>query len=189
MTPNRAKNFFGTQQFPYIFTLLIGIMSWGVSHISDRLTGSPIIEYSNSSKQLGDILHEDYNLENITRDKIFDSIDFLIIPSYNESIIGFSYELLPPLQSNSNEDFADTTSTYVKYHVSDLQPYCSLILHVSIKGHEAPAFRLSSKSAILLMASGIETYIAKHETILLLTILMVCILGLGLYIIFSKSVF
>jgi hypothetical protein len=187
MTQTPVKSAFAVQQFPYLFTVLVGIIAWLITHVADRLAASPIVAYTVSSYRIASGLNADYKIENISNDKLIENIDFILVSMPGDSIIDCKYELLAPLKSQPTEDYLDKSSQYTKFHLSGFQPHCALMLHSYLSGNEPLPLRFSSKSPALLEESGIDTFILKHEIGLLTILVIVGTLLLVFYYRFYKK--
>lgn len=168
-----------SEKVPYLLVMLFGATAWLITHTVDRLLLSPYIEYRVEQNRIGNFYVHRYQIINITKDKIFENLDFLITPENPDSqtIENAKIFYLPPMRRGDSDNSVSDQRHY-KCHLSYFQPNCSIVLSFrSDKNKEIP-LRYSSKSAVLLQKSNIQTCVIRNETsILVVLIILIFILA------------
>jgi hypothetical protein len=176
------------EKFPYLLTLLVGLIGWGLTHIVDRLIGSPIIEYSISKDQNQDTLQLAYEIHNINRSKKFNDVDFLLrtdVPT--NKFIQAHYRINPPMKIDETNDKFYYDSSFYEARIKQFQPdFCFKII-IKKLGKEVTPLRISSASPVKLTESCWETYLLKNEFHLIFFLILLWLLMLMIYIVRIKT--
>jgi hypothetical protein len=176
------------EKFPYLLTLLFVLLGWGLTHTVDRLLDSPLIEYTVKQEAKEGSVNIEYQITNITRDKLFKGLSFLVmLPDTPKArIVKASWAVLPPIRLDPSAKEPDTNAMRAIYYVPQFHPNCSIRLQVLISGSVVPPLRFSSSdTAVMLIHSSLQTFLVRNE-ICILVILMatwsIAILAYGIYL-------
>jgi hypothetical protein len=172
---------FKVENFPYFLVALFGILSWDIVHIVDRISARPTIKWSVTTKETDTTNQLTYHIENITDDKIFDSIDFLLDVEGPDSFLSAKPYVYPPVRMNSTVDIFKREKQSVSFHLSHFQPNCKFDIDVLKRMPNVLPLRLASKSTIYLSEPTYETFILENESCLLNIVFFVC---LGLILVY-----
>jgi hypothetical protein len=175
---------FKIEKLPYFLVALFAILSWDIVHIVDRIGARPTIKWSVEAKAKDSTTQFTYHIENITDDKIFTEIDFLLDVEGPDSILSAKQYVYPPIKMNSTEDIFNWGKRSVSFHLGQFQPNCSFDIVLLKRTEKALPIRLSSKSIIYLSEPTYETYILENESCLLNIVFFVCLGLIVVYVIF-----
>ena len=179
------RNILKTEKFPYLLVMLFAVLAYGLTHITDRLTSLPLIKYDiNRSTEKGIYVLE-YVVTNITKDKEYEELDFLIAPEEESDTISMGIcRILPPIKINSTKDIFNWDKRTVSFHLEKFQPNCTFLIKIKKHHSVEPPLRITSKSTIYLSKSSYQTYVLEHE-IPILIVLILCCIGLIILYLFT----
>jgi len=172
-----------TDKTPFIFTILVGLISWNLIYIVDELVKSPIIEYKVHSRSVRDTIFSKYHFTNISRDINFSiSLQFLDTTSNPQNFIYNLYsDFLPPMKLSSVEDSIAHTKKNWILNVSEFQPGCEFEIDLVIIGTNEIPVRMTSKSPLKLMRGSFFTWVLKNE-LTLASVLLICTILFFIYV-------
>ncbi|HMH33626.1 MAG TPA: hypothetical protein VK543_11375 [Puia sp.] len=159
------KGILSLESFPYTIVLILGVISWCITHMVDRLTSSPAIKCSISREQFNNARITTYSLKNITRDKKFENLD-MFFDGTKDTILAQQITYLPPMKKDPAADVFEQEGKYAIYHLTEFQPGCLLNITITTRGHREIPLRLSSKSPVLLLSPSIETCLLENEMLI-----------------------
>jgi hypothetical protein len=175
-------NIFTDDKAPYLFTLIVGIFVWGITHIADRIADSPIILYTDTTVPKGANFSTTYTISNITDTKLFEDLDFFVIVDSPDNIKSVMKILLPPIKQEASTDSFDQKPTYVKYHMASLQPKNVFKLVVIRSGKEDAPLRCHAKNPVVLTKPTWESSLLENEIEILVALSVACFVVISIYI-------
>lgn len=173
---------------PYIVTILFGSLGWGLTHATDRVLNSPMIEYAIEPGSEASERNIRVTLENISHTEAFRSLEFALLAPSGATFKDGSAITVPTQPAWEGEIAARAETRSAIFPVSQLHPGWRLELRAALIGPGTPrlVLRQSGPSqAIRLVPASLETWIARNELVLTLVmvglwmILIVVILGIG----------
>lgn len=187
---NRLKGVFSATEAPFLLVLALGVFAWGATHIVDRLVESPILEISlassaNSTAELVDCVEGsvktmdvpylvDYTLRNISRTMVFNQVSFTIrLPEESKAkIVGVRLKAVAP--AFQGERAETCAANYASFKDLKFHPGWQMMLYIAIDRQAIPEIHLSgSEKALFLKKTDIETRFIRHETKLILVLVVV----------------
>lgn len=168
------------KEFPYLLTILFVLVGWSFTHVVNRLLQSPTLEYKiRESREKANSLS--YEIENITRDKLFKDLTFLLLfdgPA-KEKLIKADLVVLPPARISGEVKLPPVVEAeYAKFFVPEFHPNWRMALKVELKvglsEKEYPRLRFSTgdDKPIRLVPASFETFLVKHEFSIILILLV-----------------
>lgn len=169
------NNLLKQEKVPYFLAILFAIVAYTLTHIVDRLSLQPIVRYSVDRDFSKKECRLTYHVKNITTDKTFDSVDFLIIPTNDDSINAGDVNVFPPMKLNSTADFTGIKSNVFAFHLGNFQPNSKFDIYLEKKKGSEPDIRIFSKSTVVLQKASFETFLIENEILILISVMVVCI--------------
>jgi hypothetical protein len=167
---------------PFFITILFAVGGWIVTHLSDRILSSPVIEYSeNETLYCGGITKVYYEISNISHDTAFESFEIQILCKegkfYKAEKI-FHQPLICDQEIIKHPNFNELHIPVPKLH-----PGAKLGIEIFHNGKKLQLYYSNKSSqSILLKQKGVETFIIKYEIILLCTLFVVWIFTIFIYL-------
>ncbi|HEX5153075.1 MAG TPA: OmpA family protein [Parafilimonas sp.] len=172
----------GGDKTPFIITIILAVLSWSVNRSIDRVLQKPLLVYDITQK------NNFYSItfENLTTDKILDSISVYIILlkngnsdlKQNDTIINCDlysvFGILGPDECiNNRSNFS--------FIINNFQPGFKLQAVCLINGNCNISPRIKSKNPVYLKEKGIETFLVQNELAIYLVLTLICIISIVLY--------
>jgi hypothetical protein len=183
---------------PFLFMILIGAMSWTVTHIVSRTLEKPIIEYVESSPDnMTDLIPcgdkpssksskiVRFEITNISQKKKFTKMEFLIVAK-NGSIYGVRMRAVAPAVSGETSE--KCYPTHAEFVDMSLHPGASFQLDVGADAGTELSLRLkSSLTPVNLVSKNLETWMIMYEARILLVFLLIVAVGVIWFLIKVKQ--
>ena len=145
-------------------------VGWAATHVVDRLTSSPILEYAivkarskpafgpPQLKQLGIVL------TNLTRDTTFKNLGIVLVAPEGTEIVGEWTEMHPsPPAFEGNEPWRQQRRRF-QYTIPSVHPGSEFFIKVGYVGEAAPVLRFESSQPLFATRRNLETWFVRHET-------------------------
>ena len=181
------------EKIPYLITILVALIGWGLTHTVDRVISFPIIEYNkkiNSNEKGKEI---EYFITNISRDTLFQNLTFEFLLKEGEYLVDHcDVEFILPMTSkerpNKGEDFFSIT-------LAEFHPQWKFIIKLKTLGKAEPKFifhtesvvETSNKQPIILHKSSLQTFLVKHEFRIIFGMIITWIIVIILTLFFSRK--
>jgi hypothetical protein len=181
MTTSNKRAFLTTEKFPFLLALLFAMVAYSLNHIVDRVTAMPIIEYSVIKIRSGKEFIFTYQISNITPDKQFSDIVFLLSAGEKDTITNAKPFIHPPIVQNSTTDIFEKDTKTVKLPLKSFQPNSDFVIVLSKQLDEEIPLRISCATPIFLTKPSLKTYLQKNEITILIILTSVCIILILIY--------
>jgi hypothetical protein len=181
-----------SDKLPYLFTVLIALVTYSVTKVADRLDEMPIIEYSivkQSGSKDGDN-SMNIVLTNLSSQKVLTDLVFLV--HAEGPIKQWGVQVGPPLTifGGYNEPFGreltpSPDEKFKTFKIKGLRPYCPVTLSVIVKGSDRLSLSYPYTDELFrLMPRGLQTIIVRHELDILVALVGMSLLLLIMYALF-----
>ena len=165
-------------KLPYFFTFLIALAGWAVTRAADRLTNSPLLEWSVQEKPGAKNLREaTYHLVNLSSAKPLREVSLFMRlngPDQKSRVVDARVVWRAPVMKPVDRDFQNGPyegGRWAYFVVPELQPSCGVDLLAVVEGPGELVLHLSdSLQAVRLQRRGLATWTVRHEMHLLLTL-------------------
>ena len=189
----KMKNILGLKDFPFLLTLLFGLLSYQFNQITTSILNSPSIEYSLhqiNKEQKGDTIYKNYEclINNITNDKSFKNLTINFLCTEKSSLEMFHPEIISiPPSSRHYEEPISYDNELLKYSISILQPgdkYKMLFKSTSNSQDEKtkPSIFLTSNDTVRIINTSISTWIVKNYLSINFVLIILCVSLISIYI-------
>jgi hypothetical protein len=191
----KDNSILGSEKMPYLLTLLFALAGWTVVHIVDRLSQSPIIEYSVcESRNDGHTVYE-LTIINISQRTLFKNLrfDWMMKDSAKAKFIdGKSFLFsFPPMLGDYTPQ---TLPRQVSFTLLDFQPHGKVSLRTETSGatecdlyvsfvssEDNPNDIVAADGPLMLLRASPTTFILKYEFSILIISLVVWSVCIVLY--------
>lgn len=188
-------------EFPFLLVLLFSVTGWLFMKLSDKITSTPTIEYQLLRKTSTDtdLKQINYRLTNLSRDKQFKNLSFLITISENEwgnfDIKSGTLVNIPPAAGYKDTVFINPSRFALQYNIKHLNPQNQYDLVIDYTGKiSEPIFTLIdnqpdaqlSSDSVILKPSSVFTFLVKNE-LYIYTFLFIFFLFIILFYLFNIS--
>ena len=167
---------------PYLVSILVGALAWGVIHIINELVDSPTLEYCGSGQQENLI---EYSVTNLSKKTVFKGLKFDLSTAPNDVEVLTDPRIYaePPHFEGVTEGGWSKDGKSMQFFVPALHPGGKVVMSVAYRGDYEIAFRfMGSKQiervtpvdkgnddeAVLLEECGVITWFVKNETKIIL---------------------
>jgi hypothetical protein len=177
------KKIITLKDFPFLLTLLFGLIGYQVNNITDNILNSPSIEFDLSvrnSEKRGDEIYKSYEcvITNITNNKLFKDLTINFKRTKNSSLKIYNPKMtpLPP----SSQHYIDPESLDKKiliYTVLKLQPGDKYRLNFETKSkidsaNDHPEIFLTSNDPVRITEKSISTWFVKNFNLINLILII-----------------
>src|SRR5215467_10494168 len=131
---------------PYIITIIVAGLAWTVTHLADRLLGTPLLTYESRILQNGNDRTYYLVLKNITRDKTFKKVH-LILAAGSDGVIteGTVIPIQPAWEGDTPPIIAGRSFDYT---FTEVQPGSQFEVSVKFRGSGGFTPRISSEGTV-----------------------------------------
>jgi hypothetical protein len=169
---------------PYILTIVVAGLAWTLTHIVDRLLGTPLLSYQIQELQRDGKKSFYLTVKNITRDKTFRALRIVITAAADSTL---SNPAIIPVQPASEGDQPFTLEDRtLDFTFPEVQPGWQFEISAGFQGDKIPTLRMSLGGGQTLYAvtPSMETFLVEHDIELLfaLVVFWICALTLVLLI-------
>jgi hypothetical protein len=162
-------NFLRVKEIPFVLTLMIGLFSWTIVHLVDRISESSII--------IWDVEHDDDNtyhifkFENISSNQLYGQFS---IEVYLDGDVSFlSHDLRQPPNINLTNQEPQATSKTYKVSIEKFYPGNSFEISVSVSKPTEPKILFNPPDAgVRIERPSISSFLIKNESAILITSLV-----------------
>lgn len=160
--PSR-KSLMQRADFPYVVTLLVAFLSWGITHAVDRLTELPLVKVTQTVDEQADVGHVTLEFENITSNVNFRDLTIRILGETQQ------HRFSPPKTTiigggwDGNADlFKEQDGIQLEF--PDFHPRWRLKLTTDIKPVGMPRVQMESAGVpTILEPVGLRTWLVEWE--------------------------
>jgi hypothetical protein len=190
-------NFLTLRDFPFLLTLLFGLVGYQVNNITESIQSSPSIEYClcvTDNHVKGDTIYRDYEclITNITSNTSFKNLTINFQCNEKNSLRMFNPQIytVPP-SSRYYEDPESLDKVFLVYKISTLQPAdkYKLLFKTSILSKDInsePSLYLTANETVRIIERSILTWIVKNFLIVNVSLLIFWFVMISLYIVMVK---
>ncbi len=186
------------EKAPFLVTLIFGILAWGVTHIVDRVTAAPTIEYREALSPLrgpaAEVRKIEVRLHNLSSNDTYYNTTF-ILSRRTGSATRFLTNLedkqhTPDVVAEEPAWFGETSTTkrsidpsddHIDFIVPQIPPDGRIRIIAFFTGDGVPLFRAKlnadDKSTMRLVPPSIETFLVRNETLLILAAMLSAVAG------------
>ncbi|MEP9360813.1 hypothetical protein [Sphingomonas sp. KR3-1] len=151
---------------PYIVTVIVGVLTWLVTHIVASVVEAPTLEYSMRTASQGQVQVVTLDLSNVTRAKRFDGISVMITVPGGPMERARIQPVEPAAEGDNAPDAAGQTASFTIPHLLPGETYR---LTAESRSSATPALRIDASSqAIRIVEANLETFCARHELSILI---------------------
>lgn len=156
------------EKLPYLLVILLSTIAWIFTHIVDRISSSPYLYYSVDKTDGFGEYSLTYTVKNISRDRLIEDVEFLLIPDHRDNIqiLSHGYQIIAPMKRGAG-DIEEYTPDYFKYSLARLQPKCTFVMTIVINKNFILPLRISSKSPVILTEANMYTFFVDYELCIL----------------------
>lgn len=161
----------------FILTACLAVLGWLVSHYVARAIASPTVEFSISEASDGNLPVFVYRLTNLSRTESFGPIEVHFLPKPASPIHSFDIKPVEPASEGVNPVVRDESQA--RYALPRLLPGSEVEFIVGVKGTERPQMYVDSATPVRLTSSSFETWLVRHEMLIVAICLLLALLALG----------
>lgn len=155
-----------SERLSFFATAIIAALGWLLTYYVDRVTSSPTIEYSISTRSVDTTYVTTYRLTNVSRTKAFEAIEVYFLPRVGTQIINMKVLAVEPASEGSgNADKA-------RFVVGRLMPGASIDFVVAATGPSPPKMHVDSPSALRLTPPSLETSLVRNEMCIIIWLII-----------------
>lgn len=167
-----------TDKLPYFFTFLIALAGWAITRAADRLTNSPLLEWSVRERADAEGLREvTYHLVNLSAAKPLRELNLFVRvegPGQQSRFVDGWIIWRAPVMKPVDREFANgpyDDGRWAYYVIPELQPGCGVDLFAKVRGSGPLVLHLTDAvQAVRLQPLGLATWTVRHEMDLLLVL-------------------
>lgn len=184
-TNKTTSSILRAEKMPYFLVILFAILTYALTHIVDRLSNIPLVRYRVERTKSKRGWKFTYHIKNITADKNFKNIDFLVLPAIeNDTISFFRPWVYAPTRLTSPGEAPVQTSEKASFHLDNLQPSATLDLLVEKSKPQIIELKVSSESTLVLSTQTYKTFLLENEVFILIILTFIS-LGLIIFYIYK----
>jgi len=184
-----ASKWFTSEKLPYLLTILFSFVGWGTTHVVDRMTNTPLLEYSVTKENNNTTTKLTYCIKNIVLDKKFDDLNILFqtSDSANNGILKGTFFIPAPMKmDNENDEVTENYPHEYSLKLKTLQPHTELKIEIIKKGESVIPLRLESKSIVRVTGPTFQTFIINNEFSIILVLIVLWVAAIFSYMYFIK---
>ena len=187
------KNFFTLKDFPFLLTLLFGLLGYQINKISENILNSPSVEYYlyvDSTYVKGDTIYKNYEClnTNITNHTSFKDLTINFQCNEKNSLRMFYPQIftIPP-SSRYYGDPESLDKTLLVFEISTLQPgdkYKLLFKSTTLSkdAKSKPSLYLKADITVRIIERSILTWFVKNFLLINLSLILFWLVLIILYI-------
>jgi hypothetical protein len=161
---------------PYVVTVVIGILAWLFTHISDSLLNTPMIEYSRSISSRNTDKFIAIVITNVTRTITFNSLTIRVTTPEASKVTRMQ---IIPIEPAYEGDVQPTIKDHLaEFAFGKIHPGFSYNIRVSYEGSSEPNIRFIADDTIYFTKGNIQTFIVRHQVGLLMFLFIIWIVVL-----------
>jgi hypothetical protein len=170
-----------------LITAAIGALGWVFTHVVDRVTESPTVEYKITEGSLGKDKLLEVRLVNVTRSTSFSTVRLLMTVPNGGLIKDVKVTPVEPAFEGDVEPHVYGRSADVT--LERFMPGARFDIRATYSGPRRPALRASAvDTPIRLQKRGLETLFARYEVVILSGLALIwLILAITVGIVFARS--
>ncbi len=159
---------------PYIITIILAGLAWTVTHLADRLLGTPLLTYESRILRNGNDQTYYLVLKNITHDKTFKKVH-LILAAGADGVIteGTVIPIQPAWEGDTPPIVAGRTFDYT---FPEIQPGSQFEVPVTFRGSGELTPRISAEGIVDVRQPSWETFVVEYEILILIAIIAIGVL-------------
>lgn len=155
-----------SERLSFFATAIIAALGWLLTYYVDRVTSSPTIEYSISTKSVNSAWVTTYRLTNISRTKSFEAIEVHFLPRDGARIINMKVLAVEPASEGAG------SSEGARFVIGRLMPGASIDFFVAATGPSPPKMHVDSPSALRLTPPSLETDLVRNEMCIVISLIV-----------------
>lgn len=173
---------------PFVVTLAVAIAGWSATHIVDRVTGSPTLEFNASepvaasNSSVSDSKTQTIQLTNLTRATTFKDLTVILVARGNTRIIDEMTEILPRPPAFEGDEPWKYQGGMARYTIPRMHPGWTFAVRVGYTGNSPPVLRLESPDTVYSTSPNWETFVVRNELWILSAIALIWGLFVALYL-------
>lgn len=198
--PNEIRRLLQATEAPFLLAVLFATVAWGVTHIVSRSLATPLLEISAARQSDVEVSLVDcvdkkvktievaelvtYNFRNTSRTQLFRDVKFLIRRPVDSgaNILGARLKPVAPALPGKEAETCDTSHVVVK--CPEFHPGWEMTLSVGVDAKTKLDAHISSKNGpILLQQRGLETWLVRNETRVVVILVVLCAVLVVLYLV------
>jgi hypothetical protein len=153
-----------SEKIPYLLTILFALLSWSLTHIVSRTIEAPTMEYTIKEKLSEKGIEVTYTVSNISRNKLFENINFHLILKSGSILNSPIISMQKPMDVK-DVDKPTSGNNYINWTIPELHPgwEFKIWMRISKDGDHALHFNTDSNKPIRLIESSFETFLLRNE--------------------------
>ncbi len=188
------------EKLPYLFTLLVGVIVWGVAGLAQQIGDSPAIEVRRVNADLAAessvVRCSTTNVEpkaernaawrfsNISRQTRFSDVTFMFrLPEGSSTrITGISVQAAPPAHFGRNAERPNCDGEHASVRLPEIHPGWALTVVLELAGDDDPVVHFSDcVEPLRLMPASLVTWLMGHEVALIMGLVVIWVVTLIAY--------
>jgi hypothetical protein len=161
---------------PYIVTIIVAGLAWALTHVVDRLLGTPLLTYQTQITESSGKKSLYVTLKNITRDKTFRNVRVILTAATGDLITNAAVIPIQPAWEGDEPGTREGRTFDFKF--SEMQPGSQFEISVTFGGIDQPTLRMSTDDTINFVRPSWETWIVENEISLLACLVVLGIIAL-----------
>jgi len=175
-----------TESITILLSSILAVEGWLLTHIADRINQSPLLEYRVDHEEGGEGRKLILQVQNLSRNISYKNLDIVVTAGRGGTIE--STEVVPVVPASEGDEAPVEAKYSSRFTIPNLMPSSIVRAYIAYKGTD-PFFRLSSNDQpIMAVQPNAETFIARHEVVLLILLIPLTLLA-GVAIIFVLNWF
>lgn len=177
-----------TDKASFLLTVLLGAVAWSITHIVDRITSAPTVEYSVVIQKgfRADAPNRTIvTLQNLSSKTSFENVTVILRKKSPSDVLTFiedKSEAAPQAPMWASDVAIAEQPAAVAFNIPILAPHNKIVLSVEFNGSDTPAFtartRPNSNDSILFREPSLATFLVKHETPIIALLLCLFVLAI-----------
>jgi hypothetical protein len=189
----RKLNILTTEKFPYLFTLLIALISFHLNYLVSEVSNTPSVEYFLTTELINpvDSILNEYQhvciITNISKNTTFNNLIFnfeIDATEHKDYIFDDSIITVPPASNRDSENFS--IKRLAEFKIKHLLPgfrYEFRFKTISMENNKPKLF-ITSGQTLRLLNKSLRTWITKNNFLINLLALSFWFLIIVMYIIY-----
>ncbi|MCH8182827.1 MAG: hypothetical protein IID55_06570 [Proteobacteria bacterium] len=160
-----------------VATAFLAIVGWGITHIVDRLTESPILAYDITFNETPNGKRFKVVFRNLARNQNFANVEIVFISEREDRFSNPKSVADPPGWDATAQLGPNGDSVTFKF--DQFQPGWVVSAAADYTGRRKPQVRLvrSTSNPVKLVESGVTTFVIQKEMHILLFVIVVALIG------------
>ncbi|HEX8124485.1 MAG TPA: hypothetical protein VF548_02785 [Allosphingosinicella sp.] len=163
------------ERVSYFITAVAAVLGWLITHYVDRVTDTPTIEYTIDEKTTSSGLEVVYRVTNVNRTHAYGPIKVSFLAA-DASPISSKLKVRSVEPADEGSEPTITYPDSAQYTVAKMMPGSRVRLDLAVRGATRPHIYLSSTNpdeAIRFTRRSLDTWVATHETSIVLVLIFV----------------